>query len=197
MLAPGTPLADHMAIHLLSMNFASPLAVLAWQAYFPSFRTRRIPLALATILQIALLWGWHAPAALEAALAEPALHLTMQVSLFGSALWFWAAVFDATGAQRWRALFALLVTGKLFCLLGILMVFAPRALYALAAVGHAHGAAGSALEDQQLAGLLMITACPLTFVLAGVAIAAHWLLELDTDPAAPAEAVVVAGRGRG
>ena len=37
----------------------------------------------------------------------------------------------------------------------------------------------SGLADQQLAGLLMITACPLTYVTAGVIIAARWVLELD------------------
>lgn len=186
MLASGNPLADHMAIHILSMNLLAPLAALAWRNSVADHRGRTIPLAAATFLQIALLWGWHTPAALEAALADPALHLTMQVSLLASALWFWAGVFDATGARRWRALFALLVTGKLFCLLGVLMVFAPRALYTLAASGHDHGAAGGGLEDQQLAGLLMITACPLTFVLTGVVIAARWIAELDAEPAGAA-----------
>lgn len=185
MLALGTPLADHMAIHILSMNLAAPLAVLAWRRLFAEAPGRKSSIALvpASLAQVALLWGWHAPSVFEPALASPALHLAMQLSLLGAALWFWAAVFDATGAQRWRSLFALLVTGKLFCLLGVLLVFAPRPLYALA-VGHAHGASGGALHDQQLAGLLMITACPLTYVLAGVVIAARWLIELDTEPAA-------------
>jgi putative membrane protein len=187
MLGMGNPLADHMAIHILSMNLVAPLAVLAWRWLLDARGPGSVTLALvpASVAQVALLWGWHMPSVLEAALANPVLHLAMQASLLVAALWFWAAVFDATGARRWRAVFALLVTGKLFCLLGILLVFAPRTLYAIGgAAGHLHGASGDALQDQQLAGLLMITACPLTYVLAGVVIAARWLLELDAEPAA-------------
>jgi putative membrane protein len=185
MLGTGNSLADHMAVHIVSMNLAAPLAAMAWRALsVPARPAATHPLALATVFQILLLWGWHAPPVLQAALASPALHWLMQISVFAAALWFWACVFEATGARRWRALFALLVTGKLFCLLGVLLVFAPRALYALDLAGHMHGAAGSPLEDQQLAGLLMIVACPLTYVLAGVVIAARWVLELDDQPTA-------------
>jgi putative membrane protein len=62
---------------------------------------------------------------------------------------------------------------RLFCLLGAIFVFAPRPLFA-----H-HG--GVSLEDQQLAGLLMIVACPLTYVVAGTVIAARWVLALEGD----------------
>ena len=64
---------------------------------------------------------------------------------------------------------ALMVSAKLFCLLGILMILAPRALYA----GH-HGAAID-LADQHLAGLLMITACPLTYLALATFLAARWI----------------------
>ena len=36
------------------------------------------------------------------------------------------------------------------------------------------------LADQRLAGLLMLIACPFCYVLAGIAIAAKWLQELET-----------------
>lgn len=69
---------------------------------------------------------------------------------------------------------ALLLTGKLACLLGALLIFAPRELYRL------HGL--PSLEDQQLAGLLMITACPLSYVVAGVAMAAQAIGDLERGP---------------
>jgi putative membrane protein len=107
----------------------------------------------------------------------------MHVSLFAVSLWFWASVVAEAEASRWRSLGALLITGKLFCLLGVLLAFAPRPLYAEAA--HAHGMnqmAMNLLGDQQLAGLLMLVACPLTYVLAGIIIAARWIAEIERRP---------------
>lgn len=42
-------------------------------------------------------------------------------------------------------------------------------------------AAGITLADQELAGLIMIVACPLFYVSAGVYIAAKWLFELGDE----------------
>ena len=69
--------------------------------------------------------------------------------------------------RRWHALPALLLTGKLVCLLAALLVFAPRALYG---ASHQHAALMQPLDDQQLAGLLMIAACPLSYLVAAVVI---------------------------
>src|SRR5690606_17066756 len=95
-------------------------------------------------------------------------------------LWFWAAILSLTGAGRWRGLLALLLTSKIFCLLGVLFVFAPRLIYP--GTGH-HGLAVS-LEDQHLAGLLMLVVCPASYLTAGVVMAARWLFEIDpqADP---------------
>jgi len=177
------PLATHMSQHIVVMNAAAPLAALAILCFAPAPRmfTDRIgPLALATAAQIVLLWGWHTPQSVAAAWHQPVLMIAMHLSLFAAAVVFWYAVFSIRGRDRWQPVLALLVTGKLFCLLGALLIFAPRALYALDLSGHAGHASGvGGLADQQLAGLLMITACPLTYVTAGVIIAARWVLELD------------------
>jgi putative membrane protein len=107
----------------------------------------------------------------------------MQMSCFAAALWFWLAILADRSAMRWRALFALLITGKLFCLLGALLVFAPRLLYGdVAAHGLQVAGHDAALADQQLAGLLMLAVCPLTYVLAGVIIAAQWMSDLARTP---------------
>jgi putative membrane protein len=116
---------------------------------------------------------------MEAA-SRPATHLLMQASLATVALWFWLEILSDGGVRRWRALLALLLTGKLFCLLGVLLVFAPRLLYPADAVAHGQPLPdfAGALADQHLAGLLMLLACPLTYVAAGVVIAALWLRDL-------------------
>jgi putative membrane protein len=158
----------------------APSLALAWSAATgraPPIARRLFP---ATVLQLAALWALHAPPILTVAMQRPAMHLVFQTALLGCAVWFWLAIFAARGQEGWRSILALLVTAKLFCLLGVILVFAPRALYA-----SMHASADHTLADQQLAGLLMLTACPLTYLVAGVAIAARWLGALPTAASRP------------
>jgi putative membrane protein len=200
-----------MAQHIVLMNLLAPLLALALLARFrrprlPSWPSLSLPavaegrpprsmplggLALAATAQLALLWAWHIPSVLEVALASGPLHGLMQASLFLSALWFWTAVLARAGSARWRALLALLATSKLFCLLGVLLVFAPRALYGGGPPGVTWCAAAplNLMADQQMAGLMMLVACPVSYLLAGVMIAARWLSDLDGAPPAAARAV--------
>lgn len=163
------PLSAQMLSHILAMNAIAPLIAMAVLRSV-SRRTWARCLLAATLAQAVLLWAWHAPPAVAAAMRSDWLHGGMQVSLFAAALLFWLAVFACREA-RWRAILSLLVTGKLFCLLGVLLVFAPRALYP--------GMSGAALADQQLAGLLMLVACPATYLVAGVVLAARWLGRIE------------------
>jgi putative membrane protein len=174
------PLTQHMGAHLLLMNLIAPAAAMAGTRTFDVGSTLRSTLFAASAVQILALWAAHAPSAVELAARLPAVHVAVQAVLFAAAVWFWLAVFAQTGPARWRALFALLITGKLFCLLAALLVFAPRYLYPAAALLHSgHGSlSADPLADQQLAGLLMLIVCPLTYVVAGVVIAARWLREI-------------------
>ena len=89
-------------------------------------------------------------------------------------------VLDAGRKGQWRSLGALLLTGKLACLLGVVMIFATRDVYTLQGVSIPFCTTGpSTLADQQLAGLLMITACPLSYLVAGVVIAAQIIASTD------------------
>jgi putative membrane protein len=169
-----------MASHIILMNMLAPLVAIIILALFPLALRRLLSsggmLASATVLQIVALWGAHAPFFLASSgAAWHALSLTV---LFSIALLFWLAVFLQTSQQFWSALFALLVTGKLFCLLGALLVFAPRSLYLLQN-GHEAHFGPITIEDQQLAGLLMLLACPLSYLLAGVVIASRAIFALD------------------
>lgn len=173
-------LSAQMSVHILLMNAVAPLLALALagMASRSGSRWRRLLLP-ATIAQLAVLWIWHAPPMLDAAMQSAALHLAMQVSLFLCAFWFWSTVFYSRDDRRWRAILALLVTSKLFCLLGVLLVFAPRALYFSSSTAGSMVPSGSLLGDQQLAGLLMLVACPVTYLVAGIVIAARWLGRID------------------
>jgi putative membrane protein len=180
---PIGPLSAHMALHIALMNIAAPFAAIALLR--ASSRQPNHPAALlwmATGLQIVLLWAWHAPPAQLATVESMSISVLMHASLFAAALGFWTSLMSVPLNNRWQAIFALLVTGKLACLLGGLLVFAPRTLYAT----HAHGGhvTLSMLDDQQLAGLLMLAACPLSFVIAGIVLAAQMMAELSRKSSA-------------
>ena len=137
----------HTLQHELLMVLAAPLLVLArpleaWSRVLP-LRVPRIlcdPL-LACALHAVAVWIWHAPTLYLAALDSEWLHLAQHASFFLSATIFWWAVFAGKPLASMALLLAtLLHTGTL----GFLMAFSPAPWYA-----------GSTLEDQRLAGLLL------------------------------------------
>ena len=108
--------------------------------------------------------------------------IAMHMSLAISAFLFWIAIIGNAREHTFRSVFALLITGKLYCLYGVLLIFASRELF------HAmdHGDHMIGQSDQQLAGLIMVSACPLTYVAAAVAIVAIWLKDIDRPTGARA-----------
>jgi putative membrane protein len=160
----------HMAAHIATMNVVAPLCAIAIAAS-PRRAIGSETFWAATALQIVTLWAWHLPAAQQFSGHGPAGPLLMQGSLFLTALAFWTSLLRLHGRQRWHGVLGLLVTGKFSCLLAALLVFAPRPLYSL--THHP-----PSLEDQQLAGLLMITACPLSYVVAGIVMTVQLIRDL-------------------
>jgi putative membrane protein len=182
------PLAHHMSTHILLMNVIAPFVahgLTAQRGLVADWFSTGRSLAAATMTQLATLWAVHIPVVFGTAIAAPGGEYVVQALLLTTATWFWLSALSQRGASRWRALLALLLTGKLFCLLAALLVFAPRLLYPEAPHVHHSAVQGTPLADQQLAGLLMISACPLTYVLEAIIITAIWLKELEgnTPPA--------------
>lgn len=171
------PLSLQMLQHLVVMNVLAPILALA----LPRARMkRRGAVLLPALLQVIVLWAWHAPVVQQLTAASAAAQVGLTAMLAGAALWFWQAVTDAARADGWSAPGALLITGKLACLLGALLIFAPRDLYSLPGLTLALCVTGpSSLDDQQLAGLLMVVGCPLSYLVVGVALAARMLIRLD------------------
>lgn len=172
------PLSANMLQHIATMNVIAPAVVVVALRHLPSNLWRSWHWA--TAVQLCVFWMWHAPPVMNAAMASSALHLLMQFSLFAVALWFWASVLTLPSSRRWVGIFSLLITAKLFCLLAALMIFAGRPIFAMN-MGMDGIPTGITLADQELAGLIMIVACPLFYVSAGVYIAAKWLFELDAE----------------
>lgn len=166
-----------MVTHIALMTIAAPvLANLLRKQFHSAIELASITsLPAATLLQTALFFAWHSPPGL--AMAGEGSNGVMQATLFFSALWFWFSVFNQGENHLWRAVVALLLTGKLFCLIAVLLTFAPRVLYVSDAMA-SNPAMTTDLADQQLAGLLMITACPITYVLAAIVLIYRWFQSL-------------------
>jgi putative membrane protein len=169
------PHARHMAAHILAMNVAAPVVAAIVLARWKKPSRGASLLWVATLVQIGVLWIWHAPVAQNLILNAPSGMIMAHLTLSMAAMAFWVSLFSLTGPSRWQAIPALLLTGKLVCLLAVLLVFAPRTLYGSAA----HAAHG--LDDQQLAGLLMLAACPLSYLVVGIFMTVH-LIGADEPP---------------
>lgn len=157
----------HMIQHELLMVAAAPLLVLgrplAAFAYIVPLRVPRWlgdPL-LAWIAHAAAICAWHVPAVFLAAAGSEGLHFLQHACFLGTALLFWWSVFARADLGALAALFGtMLYTAAL----GVLMSFARASWYA-----------GYALEDQQLAGLIMWIPAGLAYPAAALHLASQWL----------------------
>lgn len=203
----------HMTQHELLMVAAAPLMVLGRPATVVLFalpasaargaiaHLRRVGVAqfaqwltnpfCAWLIHALALWIWHVPVLFEATLDSEWVHAVQHASFFGTALLFWHSVFH--GPQRRSgyglAVLNLFTTAIHSGALGALLTFATRTWYpAYATRTEAWGL--TALEDQQLGGLIMWIPAGLVYVIAGLALFAGWLRDpRGTDVAVPAPTV--------
>ncbi|KQW50025.1 MULTISPECIES: cytochrome c oxidase assembly protein [unclassified Roseateles] len=129
------------------------------------------PLWSSTAIAAMTFWTWHAPAPYAAALSSTAIYALMQLTLLASATAFWLAVRRSAPAA---ALGAILVTTVQMGLLGALITFAVRPLYA------PHFASTlswgvAPLQDQQLAGITMWAPGSIAYLVAAMWIGWRWM----------------------
>lgn len=194
LFSPIDTLADrsfaiHMVQHELLMVVAAPLLVASrtFEAWAWALRSGGV-WTLATVargwhwlaaprrawwLHAMALWLWHVPAFFDAALDNVAIHALQHLSFFGSALLFWWAVYGRGIRAREGTALAMLVTTMLHMnALGLLLTFAPGAWY----LHHGSAVLGdTALEDQQLGGLVMWMLGGIAYLGATLAVVAAWL----------------------
>ena len=188
--------ATHMIQHELLMIVAAPLIVLGrpletllWGVPRP---VRRAAAAVARASAVQKLWQpvtspmgawsfhalalwiWHAPILFALALTSFGWHVAQHICFFASALGFWWSVFGgrARSADA-RSIASLFTTMLHTSALGALLSFAPSAWYPL---DGAPAFGLTALEDQQLGGLIMWVPGGLAYMIAGLAVARRWLL---------------------
>ncbi|HEX5513315.1 MAG TPA: cytochrome c oxidase assembly protein [Gammaproteobacteria bacterium] len=186
----------HMSEHELLMSAAAPLLVLGrplgvfawalplrWRHALAGWQPGRVLSACwhrltqpgtATAVHGAAIWIWHVPTLFDAAVLHEGVHVLQHLSFFVTALLFWSALFDDYRRQRaLAAVLYLFVTAVHTSLLGALLVVSDRLWYLQRNPAAAVEWELTALEDQQLAGLIM-------WVPGGVvyAVAALWLFGL-------------------
>lgn len=131
------------------------------------------PLWAATIFALAL-WFWHAPIPYAATFHGDVVYWAMHASLFGAALWLWSTLIADGGRRLAASVAAIALTSIQMGVLGAVITFAPRPLYAPHLLTTwAWGL--SPLDDQQLGGAIMWAPSGLIFV-GGLAFAFHAMM---------------------
>ncbi len=151
--------AAHMAQHLILICVAAPLLGLArlWPAL-----ERVAPLtAWCAFVFVFLFWHW--PAAFQWAAAIEATRLFELASILAAATLFWTAMLAPSPRLGHGAAALFVMTAAIATdLPGVVMIFAPRAICTMPGENAARFGL-SALEDQQVAGLLMWVPANLVF----------------------------------
>lgn len=207
MVSPLHPLGEalfsaHMAQHELLVAVAAPLLVLGrplvpllwavpvhwrraagrWAKAGPvrgGWRMVSGPFA-AWLLHAAALWLWHLPGPYQAALAGEGLHALQHASFLGTGLLFWWALFHGREGRLGygAAVFYLFATAMHSGALGALLTLSPTPWYP-AYDGTTAAWGLTALEDQQLAGLIMWVPAGVSYLVAGLALLAAWMRESE------------------
>jgi putative membrane protein len=190
---PG-PFSAHMTMHMVVVALGAPLVAigLAGGTLDPVRRMPALfPAVPLSIVELVVVWAWHAPVLHHAARHEAAYFVLEQGSFFASALLVWLAAFGGDArvrpARAASGLVALLLTSMHMTLLGALLALPMRTLFA-----H-HGASGSLdpLADQHLGGAIMLVAGGVAYLAGGLALAA----ELLRSPGGVAAATPSGGAG--
>lgn len=150
--------------HVLLVACAAPLV--AW-----SLPRRRGGLAASLAVHAGIFWAWHAPAAYGWAMSNDLAYWLMQLSLLASAVWFWSAVRAAAAPA---AVAALLVATVQMGLLGALLTFGGRALYAPHFATTLAWGLGP-LQDQQAAGLVMWAPAAAIYLVCALVLLGRWI----------------------
>ncbi|MFC0240767.1 cytochrome c oxidase assembly protein [Rhodopseudomonas telluris] len=155
-----------VAHHVVLVAAVAPLLILSLPQRLATLRMPGFAGSAAFVLHMVLLWLWHAPAPYAAALADPRMFWGMELSLLGSALLLWLAVL--TPAARLGGALALLLGSVVqMGLLGAVITFARTPLYD-AHLGVTPPWGLSALQDQQLAGLIMWVPAAIPYLIAAL-----------------------------
>ena len=186
LLAWGGPLpgmvagsfAAHMTLHMVVVGIGVPLLaagigpLVAQRGWLGS--QLALPIAV-SVLDLVVVWGWHAPALHHASRSLPWALAVEQASFAIVSLLVWLVALGSTSQTRQSAALAgamaLFFTSMHMTLLGALIGLAPRSIYE-----HLHHAGGlPALVDQQLGGVIMLGIGGVIYLAGGLVLMARVL----------------------
>lgn len=182
-LALGSPLC-HLSVALFSARVTQHMILVLIAAPLISFagggmrQTGRAGGLIwpAAVFALAL-WTWHLPGPYDAALHSDAVYWLMHVTILATAIWLWHSFL---AASMGAAFLAGLLTALQMSLLGAVLTFAPRPLFAVHATTTAPWGL-SPLEDQQLGGLIMWIPAGALFSLLALAVAGWRLRRMEVQ----------------
>lgn len=193
----------HMAQHMVLIAVAGPLLALARIGIPVNAAIAAVSPAAASALSLprkwlrllllpsvvfvlhgAVIWGWHSPLLFELALRVEWIHTLEHLSFLLAGYWYWTVLIrhsenEGYASATLSVLSTLMHTG----LLGALITFAPRPIYSTYI--ETQGSVDMALQDQQLAGLLMWIPMGACYLIGGLAFAAAWLRTADAGKERP------------
>lgn len=171
----------HMLMHMGVVAVAAPVLALglAGGGLDPA---RKAPWLFApvqaSILELVVVWAWHAPALHHAARHHTEVLIIEQGMFFAAGIFVWLSAFGGDASSRRNrsatGVVALLLTAMHMTLLGALLALSPRPLYS-----HAEGFLGlTATDDQHLGGAIMLLIGGVSYLFGGL-----WLtVRLLRDP---------------
>jgi putative membrane protein len=168
----------HMTMHMGVVAVAAPMIsiALAGHRFDPARRApalfRAIP---ASVLELIVVWGWHAPALHRFARGSTAGLLVEQATFLACGLLVWMAAFGGPPERRGGAagtgVVALLLTSMHMTLLGAIFALSPRPLFPHAAAMPLR----SPLDEQHLGGAIMLLVGGASYLAGGLWLSAQLL----------------------
>ena len=134
----------------------------------------------AWLLEALALWVWHIPALYQATLTSDLIHAAQHLSFFVTAVLFWSALYGVgRSAMSYGAATVYVFGTAVHCsALGALLTFSTVLWYP-AYVNTTKSWGLTALQDQQLGGVIMWVPSAVVFIVIGLVLFARWLVESD------------------
>jgi putative membrane protein len=182
--ASGGSFTAHMIVHMGVVAVASPFIAigLADTGFDPMRFFPWLTPVVASVIELVLVWLWHAPAIRDLGNTSPLMSALEQASFLigGMTLWL-SCLRKGDGNPRLAGTIGLLFTSIHMTLLGVLLTLAPRPLYGRADVT-CFGIVLNAETDQQIGGVVMLLIGAISYLVGGVVVLSR-ILKAHPDTA--------------
>ncbi|WP_166254439.1 cytochrome c oxidase assembly protein [Marinobacter salicampi] len=180
----GRVFSAHMALHLGVVVVAAPLLGIGlkrWRSAVAGNQPRLIWAVIASVFEMLVVWGWHAPPLQQAASTTTTAFVAQQFSFLLAGVWLWWVSFSGTTrAAAGVGSLAMLLTFMHMTMLGVLIALAPELLYASEV--YAGDRFPEQLRDQRIGGVLMAIAGAVPYLIGGLVLANRLLGEGGSSP---------------